>query len=177
MEANKVVIALLAIAVIGSVTAIGISSTVTTAQMEHSSHDSETVLLDYQRIRPGQFLILYDTTPMPITHGHVAINVDCNNEGVAPVELAVGVAPEMEHIKLNMKNMIHHMSEHGKMCLYHLDLPPEEGMEVTDIALINNSDKWVRLGPESIITIHVHGLGEPIEGHEMDHSMEEMEGM
>ncbi len=136
MEANKIIIALVAIIV--SSISIGLLSTVTTAQMEHASHDSETILLDYQRIRPGQFLILYDTTPMPITSGHVAINVDCNDEGVAPVELALGVVPEMEFIKLNMKNMIHHMSEHGKMCLYHIDLPPEEGMEITDIALINN---------------------------------------
>ncbi|GIU71870.1 MAG: hypothetical protein KatS3mg003_1349 [Candidatus Nitrosocaldaceae archaeon] len=176
MKVNKVIIALLAIAVLGTTVTVSTFSTITTAQMEHTSHDSETILLDYQRIRPNQFIMLYDTTPMPITSGHIAINVDCNDEGVAPVELAIGVAPEMEFIKLSMENMIHHMSEHGKMCLYHVDLPPEEGMEITDIALINNSDKWVRLGPEASMTIHVHGLGEPIEGHEsMDHGS--MEGM
>ncbi|RMF31257.1 MAG: hypothetical protein D6752_02515 [Candidatus Nitrosothermus koennekii] len=176
MKANKVVIALLAIAVLGTAATVSTFSTITTAQMAHESHDSETILLDYQRLRPNQFLMLYDTTPMPITSGHVAINVDCNDEGVAPVELAIGVAPEMEFIKLNMKNMIHHMSEHGKMCLYHLDLPPEKGMEITDIALINNSDKWVRLGPEASMTIHVHSLGEPIEEHE-EHGSMNMGGM
>lgn len=176
MAINKIVVALLAIAVIGTAITVSTFSTVTTAQMEHPSHDSIAVMLDYQRLRPGQFIMLYDTTPMPITSGHLAINVDCNDEGVAPVEVALGVAPEMEFIKLSMKNMIHHMSEHGKMCLYHIDLPPEEGMVITDIALINNSDKWVRLGPESSLTIHVHSLGEPIEEeHSMDHGS--MEGM
>ncbi len=136
-------------------------SNLSIAQEEHKqmSHDSATILLGYQRIRPGQYLHLYDTTPLRIASGHVAIHVDCNEDGVAPVKLALGVAPKMEQITLDMKNMIHDMSEHGIMCLYHLDLPSKDEMNVTDIAIVNTSNKWVRLGPESTVTIHIHELG------------------
>jgi len=142
-------------------------------EQKQSSHDSATVLLGYQRIRPGQFLHLYDTTPLRIAGGHVAIHIDCNEDGVAPVKLALGVAPEMEQITLDMKNMIHDMSEHGSMCLYHIDLPPEPQMNVTDIAIVNTSNTWVRLSPEATVTIIVHELGAAVEEkhqHESSHS-------
>ncbi len=170
---KPIVIALIAIAVIGSI-AIGLSTNMskaeekmmTTSNMTHNmTHDTATILLDYQRIRPEKFIHLYDTTPFSIKSGHIAINVDCDDEGMAVVDLAVGVAPEMEIIKLDMKNMVHDLSEHGVMCLYHLDLPPEEGMLITDIALINNSNKMVRLGPEAGVVIHIHELGEAVDGH------------
>ncbi len=156
-------------------------SNLSIAQEEHKqmSHDSATILLGYQRIRPGQFIHLYDTTPLRIASGHVAIHVDCNEDGVAPIKLALGVAPEMEQITLDMKNMIHDMSEHGSMCLYHLDIPPEHEMAVTDIAIVNTSNKWLRLGPESTVTIHIHELGEAVEEHHegSSHSEEGSSGM
>ncbi len=161
---NKILVASI-IAVIGSATLVLALSNLSIATTENSPGDSVTLLLGYQRFRPGQFILLYDSTPKPITSGHLAINVDCDAtvDGTAPIKVAVGVAPDLELITLDMKNMVHELSEHGKMCLYHLDLPHEEGMAITDIALINTSDRWVRLGPEASVTLTVYGVGEPLE--------------
>ena len=103
------------------------------------------VLLNYKRIPAGDFIHLYDSTPMPIAHGHFAVKVDCNEDGDGIASIALGAAPNMEIIKLTMDNMVHELSSHGEMCIYHVDLPPEHDMVVTDLAVINTSNSSIRL--------------------------------
>lgn len=161
MEVNKLLtIALLTVAVIG--TTIYLTTSAIIAQQETRVLDETTLLLGYQRVRPGQFLHLYDTTPYPITSGHIAVHIDCDDEGIGELAVGVGSAPDFEIIELSMANMIHESSEHGNICLYHLDLPPEHDMIVTDVILINTSDEWVRLAPEAGVTVTIHSLGEAI---------------
>ncbi|MEM2855949.1 MAG: hypothetical protein QW416_02460 [Candidatus Nitrosocaldaceae archaeon] len=168
MEVNKLLaIVILSIVITG--TTLYVTTSTIIAQQETRVLDTTMLSLGYQRVRPGQFIHIYDTTPYPITSGHLAVHIDCDDEGVGVLAAAIGSVPDVEIIEFNMKNMIHESSEHGEMCLYHLDLPPEHDMIVTDISLINTGDKWVRLSPEAGVTVTVHSLGEAIEekhGHE-----------
>ena len=52
--------------------------------------------------------------------------------------------------------MVHELSTHGEMCIYHVDLPPEHDMMITDLAIMNTSSKAIRLGPTATVVIHVH---------------------
>ncbi|MEE8132256.1 MAG: hypothetical protein V3T40_01620 [Nitrososphaerales archaeon] len=52
-------------------------------------------MLNYKRIPAGDLIRLYDSTPMPIAHGHFAVKVDCNDDGDGIVSIALGTAPNM----------------------------------------------------------------------------------
>jgi hypothetical protein len=126
--------------------------------------------LAFKTIPANDYMHLFDTTPDTITGGHFAIKVNCDDNGNGAVDVLMGVAPEMNTIKLTMEdNMVHELSTHGQMCLYHVDLPPEDSpdMKVTDIALSNPSDNKVRFGPTASYTIYVNSWGEQVE--EEDH--------
>ncbi len=70
--------------------------------------------------------------------------------------------------------MVHELSTHGEMCIYHVDLPPEHDMMVTDLAIMNTSSKAIRLGPTATAVIHVHSFGEAMEheAHDVDETHE-----
>ena len=46
--------------------------------------------------------------------------------------------------------MVHELSTHGEMCIYHVDLPPEHDMMVTDLAIMNTS---TRLRPKAVVRV------------------------
>lgn len=122
--------------------------------------------LSFKTIPANDYMHLFDTTPDTITGGHFAIKVNCDQNGNGLVDVLMGVAPEMNTIKLTMKdNMVHELSTHGKMCLYHVDLPPEDSpdMKITDIAISNPSGSSIRLGPTASYTIYVNSWGEQVE--------------
>lgn len=122
--------------------------------------------LAFKSIPAHDYMHLFDSTPDTLAGGHFAIKVNCDEDGNGAVDVLMGVAPEMNMIKLTMEdNMVHELSTHGKMCLYHIDLPPEDSpdMLITDIALSNPSDQRVRLGPTASYTIYVNAWGEQVE--------------
>ncbi|MFQ5782696.1 MAG: hypothetical protein ACE5GR_06550 [Nitrosopumilus sp.] len=126
--------------------------------------------LAFKTIPANDYMHLFDSTPDTLAGGHFAIKVNCDENGNGAVDVLMGVAPEMNTIKLTMEdNMVHELSTHGQMCLYHIDLPPEDSpdMKVTDIAISNPSDHRVRLGPTASYTIYVNAWGEQVE--EEDH--------
>jgi len=123
--------------------------------------------LAWRSIPANDYMLLFDTTPDTIAGGHFAIKADCDEDGNGAVDVLMGVAPDMETIKLTMEeNMVHDLSTLGKMCLYHIDLPAEHDLLVTDIALFNPSDQLVRFGPTATVTIYVNAFGEPLEHEE-----------
>ncbi|MEM2760793.1 MAG: hypothetical protein QXU32_03565 [Nitrososphaerales archaeon] len=162
---NKLLLGLGVLAVVSTVIAISMATMARSAEPQ-VGHDSVTVLLTHKRIPAGDFIHLYDSTPMPIGSGHFAVKVDCDKDGKGIVSIALGVAPDMEIIPLTMDNMVHDLSTHGQMCIYHIDLPPEQGMAVTDLAVINTSKSPIRLGPTATAVIHVHSFGEAMEHEE-----------
>lgn len=121
--------------------------------------------LAFKSIPAHDFMHFFDTTPDTIAGGHFAIKVNCDQNGNAKVDALMGVAPEMNTIKLGDDNRVDALSTPGQMCLYHIDLPPEDNpdMKITDIAISNPSDQSIRLGPTASYTIYVNGWGEQIE--------------
>lgn len=172
---NKIMFGLAAVALFSTIIAVSFATSAKSAEPE-IGHNSVTVLLGFQRIPAGDFIHLYDSTPMPIAGGHFAAKVDCDKDGKGIVSVALGVAPDLKIIPLTTDNMVHELSTHGQMCIYHVDLPPEHDMKVTDLALINTSNHEVRLGKTATAVIHVYSYGEPVEEHEEQHGGS-MEGM
>lgn len=101
-----------------------------------------------------------------IADGHFAVKVDCDKDGKGIVSVATGAVPDLKIIPLTVDNMVHELFTRGQMCIYHVDLPSEKGMKVTDLAVINTSNHEVRLGKTATAVIHVHSYGEPIEEYE-----------
>ena len=122
--------------------------------------------LAFKSIPANDYMHLFDSTPDSLAGGHFAIKVNCDANGNGLVVALMGVAPEMNAIKLGEDNMVSDLSTPGQMCLYHIDLPPDPDMLITDIALANPSDSRVRLGPTASYTIYVDAWGEQVE--EMD---------
>ena len=176
---KNIVLGVAGTAVFATIIAISLASVVDSATPEIGT-DAVTLLLNYKRIPAGDFIHVYDSTPFPIAQGHVAVKVDCNEAGHGIASLAIGVAPELEVKKLTMDNMVHELSSHGDMCLYHIDLPPEHGSMITDVALMNTSNKSIRLGPTATVVMHVQSFGDEMEHKEstdMKHGDMGKEGM
>jgi len=125
--------------------------------------------LAFKSIPANDYMHLFDSTPDSLAGGHFAIKVNCDADGNGAVDALMGVAPEMNAIKLGEENMVDALSTLGQMCLYHIDLPPEPDMLVTDIAISNPSDHRVRLGPTASYTIYVNAWGEQVEEEEGHH--------
>lgn len=167
---NKVTFALVAVAIFSSIMALSFA-TVAKSSEPVIGPNSVTVLLNYKRIPAGDFIYLYDSSPHPIADGHLAVKVDCDEQGNTPIAVVVGVAPDLHVIRLTHEdNMVHELSVHGEMCIYHMHLPPEHNMEVTDVAIINTGDRPFRLGPTAMALIHVHSYGEPVAHHNGKHA-------
>jgi len=124
--------------------------------------------LAFKSIPANDYMHLFDSTPDTLAGGHFSIKVNCDQNGNGAVDALMGVAPEMNAIKLGEDNMVDELSTSGQMCLYHIDLPPEDNpdMKITDIALSNPSDHRVRLGPTASYTIYVNAWGEQVEEHD-----------
>lgn len=154
---------------IGVFALVGVAFLAIPAESAETSNDKlhVTQYLAFKNIPANDFLHLFDTTPDTIAGGHLAIKTNCDENGDGLVDVLMGMAPDMETVKLDHKdNMIHELSTHGKMCLYHIDLPVEHDLLVTDIALSNPSDHSFRFGPTATVTIYVNAFGEPVEHEE-----------
>jgi hypothetical protein len=115
-------------------------------------HDSETVLMDGKTIPGRGFIHLYDSTPSNIASGHVAAHLPCDGSGEATVKVVGGIAPDVA--PLNM-TLVDQMSTLGNICMYHVDIPQQNGMSITDIALLNPAEQSIILPDATSIVIHV----------------------
>jgi hypothetical protein len=115
-------------------------------------HDSVTVLMDGKTIPGKNFIHLYDSTPSPISSGHVAAHLPCDGGGEATVKVVGGVAPDVA--PLNM-TLVEQMSTLGNTCMYHVDIPQQNGTSITDIALLNPAEQSIILPDATSIVIHV----------------------
>lgn len=129
------------------------------------TRDSITVLLDHKGIPSKDFIHLYDATPYMIMNGHIATKLPCDADGESALKIVVGQAPDVKPVELEL---VKELSSPGKMCIYHVDLPPEGIDTVTDVAILNPTDKAIRLPRTSTVVIGVNEimpLGEEHEGH------------
>jgi hypothetical protein len=116
------------------------------------SHDSVTVLMDGKTIPGRNFIHLYDSTPSSISSGHVAAHLPCDGGGEATVQVVGGIAPDVT--PLNM-TLVEQMSTLGNICMYHVDIPQQNGTAITDIALLNPAEQSIVLPDATSVVIHV----------------------
>ena len=132
-------------------------------------HDSVTVLMEGKTIPGRNFIHLYDSTPSSIASGHVAAHLPCDGSGEATVKVVGGIAPDVE--PLNM-TLVDQMSIPGNICMYHVDIPQQNGTAITDIALLNPVEQSIILPVATSVVIHVSefAAGAPAAGGEGEHT-------
>jgi hypothetical protein len=136
---------------------------------------TSTVPLENLSLAPGDFLILADSTPVPIESAHVSMNVPCQvavagaeegtnsynittstttNSTLEPssdIKIMAGVAPDLETA---IPEYIDGLSrpEIGK-CTYHVQLPLDVDQQVTDILIVNTGNQIVNFSSGNFATI------------------------
>ena len=132
---------------------------------------TSTVPLENLSLAPGEFIILADSTPVPITSAHVSMNVPCRaaateggnnittttsltNATLGPstdIKVMAGVAPDLvPAIPEYIAGLSH--PENGK-CMYHVQLPEAADQQVTDIAIVNTGNQTVKFSSGNFATI------------------------
>ena len=144
------------------------NSNITFSQQEQvqtsQSHDSLTVLMDGKTIPGRNFIHLYDSTPSSISSGHVAAHLPCDGGGEATVQVVGGIAPDVT--PLNM-TLVDQMSTLGNICMYHVDIPQQNGTSITDIALLNPAEQSIILPAATSVVIHVSQFAAAAGGEEV----------
>ena len=129
---------------------------------------TSTVPLENLSLAPGDFIILADSTPVPIESAHVSMNVPCQvgaaegnnvttsttNASIGPptdIKIMAGVAPDLEPA---VPEYIAGLSrpENGK-CTYHVQIPEVANEPVTDIAIVNTGNQIVNFTSGNFATI------------------------
>jgi hypothetical protein len=133
---------------------------------------TSTVPLENLSLAPGDFIILADSTPVPIESAHVSMNVPCqaaatasdgnnittstttNNASLGPssdIKIMAGVEPDLEP---SIPEYIAGLSrpEIGK-CTYHVQLPQVVDQQVTGIAIVNTGNQTVNFTSGNFATI------------------------
>src|SRR5918995_4117527 len=126
--------------------------------------DSVAELLEGTSIPGGQFIHLYDSTPYMITNGHVAVNVPCEDNSTASVQVLLGQAPNFTAAELEN---LPELSTPGEMCLYHVDIAPLEEV-ITDIAIANPGEEDLEFPPGSSAVIGVNEIAPGEHGNDTE---------
>jgi hypothetical protein len=134
----------------------------------HVVRDSVAELLEGRTIPAGQFIHLYDSTPYMITNGHVAVNVPCEDNSTASIQVLMGQAPNFTAAELEN---LPELSTPGEMCLYHVDIAPQEEL-ITDVAIANPGDSDLDFPPGSTAVIGINEIMPGAEEGEHGHGAE-----
>jgi hypothetical protein len=138
------------------------------AMKNYVVRDSVAELLEGTSIPGGQFIHLYDSTPYMIMNGHIAVNVPCEDNSTASVQVLIGQAPNLTEAELEN---LPELSTPGDMCLYHVDVVPHEEV-ITDVAIANPGTSDLEFPPGSTAVIGVNeimsGAEEGEHGHEAE---------
>lgn len=134
----------------------------------HVVRDSVAELLEGRTIPAGQFIHLYDSTPYMITNGHVAVNVPCEDNSTASIQVLMGQAPNFTAAELEN---LPELSTPGEMCLYHVDIAPHEEV-ITDVAIANPGDSELDFPPGSTAVIGINEIMPGAEEGEHGHGAE-----
>jgi len=126
------------------------------AEEKSQGQDSVTVLLDGKTIPSKSFIHLYDSTPSIVSVGHVAAHLPCNSGGDTSVKVVAGIAPDVSPLNLTR---VDKLSVPGTVCMYHADIPQQEGTDITDIALLNPTEQSITLPDTTTVVIHVSEFG------------------
>jgi hypothetical protein len=130
--------------------------------------DSVAELLEGKTIPASKFIHLYDSTPYMITNGHVAVNVPCEDNSTASIQVLMGQAPNLTEAELEN---LPELSTPGETCLYHVDIAPHEEV-ITDVAIANPGEEDLEFPPGSTAVIGVNEIVPGAEEGEHGHGAE-----
>ena len=130
--------------------------------------DSVAELLEGITIPATKFIHLYDSTPYMITNGHVAVNVPCEDNSTASIQVLMGQAPNFTAAELEN---LPELSTPGEMCLYHVDIDPHEEV-ITDVAIANPGSSDLEFPPGSTAVIGINEIMPGAEEGEHGHGSE-----
>ncbi|HEU4823946.1 MAG TPA: hypothetical protein VFS97_11025 [Nitrososphaeraceae archaeon] len=129
---------------------------------------TSTVPLENLSLAPGDFIILADSTPVPIESAHVSMNVPCQvvaaegnnvttstaNATLGPssdIRIMAGIAPDL---KPAIPEYIAGLSRPEiSKCTYHVQLPQLPDQQITDIAIVNAGNQTVKFSSGNFATI------------------------
>ena len=136
-----------------------------TEMRKYVVRDSVAELLDGKTLPAGKFIHLYDTTPYMIMNGHVAVNVPCEGNSTASIQVLMGQAPNLTAADLEN---LPELSTPGEMCLYHVDISPTNEV-ITDVAIANPGSSDLEFPAGSTVVIGVNEImpGAEEEEHDM----------
>ena len=130
---------------------------------------TSTVPLENLSLTPGDFIILADSTPVPIESAHVSMNVPChqvlasesNNNTMtgtdtnlvpsSDIKVIAGIAPDLQPANPEYIAKLSH-PENNK-CTYHVQLPQITDQQITDVAIINAGNRTVKFTSGNFATI------------------------
>ena len=140
-----------------------------TEMRKYVVRDSVAELLDGKTLPAGKFIHIYDTTPYMIMNGHVAVNVPCEGNSTASIQVLMGQAPNLTAADLEN---LPELSTPGEMCLYHVDISPTNEV-ITDVAIANPGSSDLEFPAGSTVVI---GVNEIMPGaEEAEHGMNSTE--
>ena len=131
------------------------SSNTTSGNQGTVVRDSQTILLEGKTIPAKSYIHLYDSTPFMIMNGHIAAKLPCNSASNATVQVLIGQAPNLKPADFEL---IKELSTPGKLCLYHVDLPPNATSVITDIAISNPGTSSITFPATSTVVIGVNEI-------------------
>jgi hypothetical protein len=116
------------------------------------------------QLTDSDYILLMDLTPFATSvegHNHIASKIPYTKEALPEVTIFVGVAPNLKSLDLGkamnngtLNGKMLDLSDEGKSCLYHADLPNG----VTDIGLINTSNRTIDFDTGGYsVTVSIHG--------------------
>jgi hypothetical protein len=117
--------------------------------------DSSTILLSNETIPAGGFIQLYDSAPYAIVNGHIAAKIPCDDNSNSTLTVLTGSIPELQPAELKL---VQNLSTPGKLCMYHIDLPPEGGFIITDIVIKNPGGDDIKLPDTSTVVVGVNKI-------------------
>ena len=117
--------------------------------------DSSTILLSNETIPAGSFIQLYDSAPYAIVNGHITAKIPCDDNSNSTLTVLTGSIPELQPAELKL---VQNLSTPGKLCMYHIDLPPEGGFIITDIVIKNPGVDDIKLPSTSTVVIGVNKI-------------------
>jgi hypothetical protein len=129
---------------------------------------TSTVPLENLSLTPGDFIILADSTPVPIESAHVSMNVPCHqvlasesnntmtgtDTNLVPssdIKVIAGIAPDLQPAT---PEYIAKLSRpENNKCTYHVQLPQIADQQITDVAIINDGNQTVKFTSGNFATI------------------------
>ena len=129
---------------------------------------TSTVPLENLSLTPGDFIILADSTPVPIESAHVSMNVPCHqvvatesnnntmtgaNTNLVPssdIKVIAGIAPDLQPATLEY---IDELSRPENNSTYHVQLPQIADQQITGVAIINAGNQTVKFTSGNFATI------------------------